>query len=89
MIEGDKSNDCEWQVFFCGPNEEVQATGNQRVSIRKLAGEESRRWGVGLTASKMADSRWLKPVLVWQFEFVEWTTGRPPATQPVHGIAGG
>ena len=33
----------------------------------------SGRWGVGLTKEKMADCRWLKPVLVGQFEFVEWT----------------
>jgi DNA ligase D-like protein (predicted ligase) len=31
------------------------------------------RWGAGLTEKKMADCRWLKPVLVGQFEFVEWT----------------
>ena len=31
------------------------------------------RWGQGLTAEKMAECRWLKPVLVGQFEFVEWT----------------
>jgi DNA ligase D-like protein (predicted ligase) len=34
---------------------------------------KSGRWGVGLTAAKMADCRWLNPVLVGQFEFVEWT----------------
>jgi ATP-dependent DNA ligase len=31
------------------------------------------RWGAGLTASKMEGCRWLKPLLVGQFEFVEWT----------------
>jgi ATP dependent DNA ligase C terminal region len=31
------------------------------------------RWGAGLTAEKMKDCRWLKPKLVGQFEFVEWT----------------
>ena len=31
------------------------------------------RWGAGLTAKKMPDCRWLKPTLVGQFEFVEWT----------------
>jgi DNA ligase D-like protein (predicted ligase) len=31
------------------------------------------RWGAGLTASKMAECHWLKPELVGQFEFVEWT----------------
>jgi DNA ligase D-like protein (predicted ligase) len=35
---------------------------------------QSGRWGQGLTRDKMADCRWLKPVLVGQFEFVEWTT---------------
>jgi bifunctional non-homologous end joining protein LigD len=34
---------------------------------------KSGRWGVGLTAKKMAECRWLKPALVGQFEFVEWT----------------
>ena len=33
----------------------------------------SGRWGEGLTKAKMAQCRWLKPVLVGQFEFVEWT----------------
>jgi bifunctional non-homologous end joining protein LigD len=33
----------------------------------------SGRWGQGLTAEKMKDCRWLKPVLVGQFEYVEWT----------------
>jgi DNA ligase D-like protein (predicted ligase) len=31
------------------------------------------RWGAGLTAQKMVGCRWLKPQLVGQFEFVEWT----------------
>ena len=33
----------------------------------------SGRWGVGLTAAKMKDCRWVNPVLVVQFEFTEWT----------------
>jgi bifunctional non-homologous end joining protein LigD len=33
----------------------------------------SGRWGQGLTAAKMAECQWLKPVLVGQFEFLEWT----------------
>jgi ATP-dependent DNA ligase len=31
------------------------------------------RWGQGLTKEKMQECRWLKPVLVAEFEFVEWT----------------
>jgi DNA ligase D-like protein (predicted ligase) len=30
-------------------------------------------WGAGLTAEKMKECRWVKPRLVGQFEFVEWT----------------
>ena len=33
----------------------------------------SGRWGEGLTAATMNDYRWLKPVLVGQFEFRERT----------------
>ena len=39
-----------------------------------LPEKKSGRWGTGLTAKKMADCRWLQPVLVGQFEFVEWTS---------------
>ena len=31
------------------------------------------RWGQGLTKQKMAECRWLKPVLVAHVEFLEWT----------------
>jgi DNA ligase D-like protein (predicted ligase) len=34
---------------------------------------KSGRWGVGLSARKMIECRWLAPLLVGQFEFVEWT----------------
>jgi len=33
----------------------------------------SGRWGQGLTAEKMKECRWLRPVLVGQFEFLQWT----------------
>lgn len=32
------------------------------------------RWGQGLTAEKMKECRWLRPVLVGQFEYLEWTS---------------
>jgi len=38
-----------------------------------LPEEKSGRWGQGLTKAKMKDCRWLKPQLVGQFEFLEWT----------------
>ena len=33
------------------------------------------RWGVGLTAKKMSECSWVRPEVVAQFEFVEWTEG--------------
>jgi bifunctional non-homologous end joining protein LigD len=47
-----------------------------------LPEKKSGRWGAGLTADKMADCRWLKPVLVGQFEFVEWTARRGSRSRP-------
>jgi ATP-dependent DNA ligase len=34
------------------------------------------RWGARLTAAKTKEFVWLKPVLVGQFEFTEWTDDR-------------
>jgi len=31
------------------------------------------RWGQGLTVDKMAECRWLKPQLVAQIEYADWT----------------
>ena len=38
-----------------------------------LPEERSGRWGQGLTKAKMAECQWLRPLLVGQFEFLEWT----------------
>jgi ATP-dependent DNA ligase len=38
-----------------------------------LPEKKAGRWGAGLTSAKMVECRWLKPVLVGQCEFVEWT----------------
>ena len=38
-----------------------------------LPEKHSGRWGMGLTAAKMKECRWLRPELVAQFEFREWT----------------
>jgi bifunctional non-homologous end joining protein LigD len=47
--------------------------GIAECPFANLPEARSGRWGQGLTKEKMADCRWLKPVLVGQFEFVEWT----------------
>jgi DNA ligase D-like protein (predicted ligase) len=44
-----------------------------RCPFVNLPEEKSGRWGQGLTRAKMAECVWLEPVLVGQFEFLEWT----------------
>jgi bifunctional non-homologous end joining protein LigD len=44
-----------------------------RCPFVNLPETRSGRWGEGLTKAKMADCRWLKPIVVAQVEFLEWT----------------
>ena len=46
---------------------------DQRVSLGEPARGEKRALGKGLTKAKMSECQWLKPVLVGQFESLEWT----------------
>jgi ATP-dependent DNA ligase len=46
----------------------------QECPFANLPEKKSGRWGAGLTAAKMAECLWLKPQLVGQFEYVEWTS---------------
>lgn len=45
----------------------------QECPFSNLPEKKAGRWGAGLTAAKMLECQWLRPVLVGQFEFVEWT----------------
>ena len=40
-----------------------------------LPEKKASRWGEALTAEKMKECRWIKPALVCQVAFVEWTDG--------------
>jgi DNA ligase D-like protein (predicted ligase) len=51
----------------------LQKLETQKCPFANLPEPRSGRWGQGLTATKMKECRWLRPVLVGQFEFVEWT----------------
>jgi ATP-dependent DNA ligase len=44
-----------------------------RCPFVNLPEARSGRWGQGLTAAKMAECRWLRPELVAQISFLEWT----------------
>lgn len=48
--------------------------GGKLSPFANLPEKKAGRWGAGLTAVKMSECRWLKPELVGQFEFVEWTS---------------
>jgi ATP-dependent DNA ligase len=45
----------------------------RQCPFANLPEKKGGRWGAGLTAAKMEECRWLRPQLVGQFEFVEWT----------------
>ena len=46
---------------------------SRECPFANLPEAHSGRWGEGLTAEKMLECRWLRPVLVAELEFVEWT----------------
>jgi bifunctional non-homologous end joining protein LigD len=52
---------------------QIKALEIKECPFANLPEKKAGRWGAGLTASKMGECRWLTPVLVGQFEFVEWT----------------
>ena len=52
---------------------QIKALEIKECPFANLPENKAGRWGAGLTATKMAECRWLEPVLVGQFEFVEWT----------------
>lgn len=45
----------------------------EQCPLANLPESNSGRWGQGLTAPKMKDCIWVKPKLVANFEFLEWT----------------
>jgi ATP-dependent DNA ligase len=47
---------------------------SKECPFANLPEKKAGRWGAGLTAAEMEACRWLKPSLVGQFEFVEWTS---------------
>jgi ATP-dependent DNA ligase len=51
----------------------LAALETDECPFANLPEARSGRWGAGLTAAKMKECRWIKPVLIGQFEFTEWT----------------
>lgn len=55
-------------------------SGDSDLPIREPTRTEERTLGTGLDATKMRERYWLKPVLVGQFEFAEWTPDKETAS---------
>jgi DNA ligase D-like protein (predicted ligase) len=53
--------------------EKIKPLETDTCPFANLPEQKSGRWGAGLTAAKMKDCRWLKPALVGQFDFLEWS----------------
>ena len=51
----------------------LQALETLTCPFSNLPEPRGGRWGQGLTAAKMAECPWVKPLFVGQFEFLEWT----------------
>jgi DNA ligase D-like protein (predicted ligase) len=64
----------------------LQKLETPKCPFVNLPEARSGRWGQGLTAAKMAECRWVKPVLVGQFEFVEWTPDNHLRHSRFHGL---
>ena len=51
----------------------LKALQTAQCTFKNLPESEASRWGESLTAEKMQQCRWIKPKLVCQIAFVEWT----------------
>jgi ATP-dependent DNA ligase len=49
------------------------AAGDRKCLFANLPDPRSGRWGEGLMAEKMKECVWVRPELVAEVEFVEWT----------------
>jgi len=58
------------QVF-----EKIRGLVSPKMPFVNLPDEKESRWGESLTAEKMKKCAWVRPEVVAQIEFVEWTAG--------------
>ena len=59
------------QVF-----ERIQPLKTAKCPFVNLPEKDAGRWGQGLTAEKMKECVWVKPKLVAEVEFLEWTNAK-------------
>jgi bifunctional non-homologous end joining protein LigD len=51
----------------------LKALQTAQCPFKNLPAKRASRWGESLTAEKMQQCRWVRPKLVCQVAFVEWT----------------
>jgi bifunctional non-homologous end joining protein LigD len=56
-----------------GLHARLQPRHKERCPFVDLPNLKSSRWGGGMTSDEMHEMRWVKPELVVQIRFVEWT----------------
>ena len=56
--------------------EQLRPLHIQRCPFSDLPNSKTTHWGGGVTAEQMAEMQWVKPELVVQIRFVEWTAER-------------
>ena len=53
--------------------EQIKGFKAGKCPFANLPEKQAGRWGQGLTAEKMKECVWLRPVAVARFDFLEWT----------------
>jgi DNA ligase D-like protein (predicted ligase) len=56
-------------------HEKIKALEIGQCPFANLPDKRVGQWGQGITAEKMKQCRWIKPTIVAEIEFVEWTPG--------------
>lgn len=54
---------------------ELEGLQTERCPFTNLPEKTAGRWGQGITAAKMAVCIWVKPKVVVQVNFLQWTEG--------------
>jgi DNA ligase D-like protein (predicted ligase) len=62
----------------------LKALQTAQCPFKNLPEKRASRWGESLTAEKMDQCRWVKPNLVCQVAFVEWTDAGSPTSLHLH-----
>jgi bifunctional non-homologous end joining protein LigD len=69
-VTPDGKDSPDWSLF---PYARLKSLIVEQRPFTNLPESKIGRWGQGLTVAKMKECIWVKPKLVANFEFLEWT----------------